>query len=92
MPLNLEGPVPNPFNPKTTISFTVVASGRVTLRVFDLAGRHVRTLMDETVVSGRHSIEWDGRNDTGRMVGSGVYFYTLEALGGKETRRMHLIQ
>jgi hypothetical protein len=70
---------PNPFNPSTTIGFSVSQSGPVVLDIYDLTGRHVRTLLRGGVAAGNHSVQWDGRDDRGSSVGSGVYFYRLRA-------------
>ncbi|RPJ49373.1 MAG: T9SS C-terminal target domain-containing protein, partial [Candidatus Latescibacterota bacterium] len=69
---------PNPFGPQTTIRFAVASSGRVTLALYDLAGRRVRILEDRVLGAGLHQSEWNGRDDAGRDVSSGVYFYRLE--------------
>jgi hypothetical protein len=68
---------PNPFNPVTTIRFALPAAGHVTLRVYDPAGRLVRTLIDGRLEGGWREIAWNGRDDTGRSVASGVYFCRL---------------
>jgi len=81
---------PNPFGPATTIAFQAPAGGDVLLRVFDPAGRVVRTLVDGSVDGGSHIASWDGRNDEGGLVGSGVYFYRFETDGVTETRKMIL--
>ena len=70
---------PNPFNPSTTIRFGLPMQSAITLRVFDLLGREVLTLAEETRPAGYHSIVWDGRDRNGSMVASGVYFFRLEA-------------
>jgi hypothetical protein len=70
---------PNPFNPSTTIGFSVSQSGSVLLDIFDLTGRHVRTLLSGQVAAGHHAVQWDGRDERGSFVGSGVYFYRLRA-------------
>jgi hypothetical protein len=69
---------PNPFGPGTTIRYAVGATGRVTLAVYDLAGRRVRLLEEGELAAGLHQTEWDARDDSGRPVSSGVYFYRLE--------------
>ncbi|MFH1681573.1 MAG: right-handed parallel beta-helix repeat-containing protein [Candidatus Eisenbacteria bacterium] len=69
---------PNPFGPGTTIHFGIDRSGPATLAVYDLAGRRVRLLRAGDLPAGRHQAEWDGRDDSGRPVSSGVYFYRLE--------------
>lgn len=70
---------PNPFNPSTTIGFSVSQSGSVLLDIYDLTGRHVRTLLSGGVAAGQHAVQWDGRDERGSSVGSGVYFYRLRA-------------
>ncbi len=83
---------PNPFNPKTSIAFTVAESGPVSLRVYNLAGRVVRTLVDELRMPNEYEVRWDGRDDSGNQVGSGVYYYSLEIAGERETKRMVLLK
>ena len=69
---------PNPFNPSTTISFSASQRGSAMLEIYDLTGRLVRTLLSGEVAAGNHSVLWDGRNERGTSVGSGVYFYRLK--------------
>ncbi len=85
--------VPNPFNPSTTIRFDVAGKGgRVTLQIFDVRGRLVRTLLDAPVAAGGKSVRWDGRDDAGGSVATGVYLYRLNAPGFSETRKMLLLK
>jgi PKD repeat protein len=85
--------VPNPFNPLTTISFDLARPSDVTLQVHDLQGRLVRTLLrGETVEQGRSSIVWNGKSDAGQQVAAGVYFYSIQADGFRDTRRMTLLK
>jgi hypothetical protein len=85
--------VPNPFNPTTTIRFDVPpAGGRVKLQIFDVTGRLVRTLVDRLETGGSQSVRWDGRNDRGRRVVSGLYLYRLEAPGYTKTRKLVLLK
>lgn len=72
---------PNPFNPMTTIEFMIATEGRVRLRVYDLRGRLVAILVDEVLPSGRHEVEWNGRDTDGREVASGGYLSRLETRG-----------
>ena len=65
---------PNPFNPKTTLRFTLPETGRVELTLHDPRGRRVRTLLHETLPEGEHRVDWNGRDDAGREQPSGVYF------------------
>jgi len=83
---------PNPFNPSTTIKFAVPRAGHVSLNVYDLAGRLVRTLVDGDLPADEHAVIWDGRNVSGRQVASGTYYYRLNADGFSETRQMMLIK
>ena len=70
---------PNPFNPETTIQFDITEKNIVTLQVFNLMGQLIRTLVSETKNPGFYSIKWDGRNDNGAYVSSGVYIYRIKA-------------
>jgi len=83
---------PNPFNPTTTIRFELGSAARVTLDVFDVRGRHIRTLADGRRPAGQHTVDWDGRDGGGVEVASGVYFYKLLSAGTLETRRMVLLK
>ncbi len=68
---------PNPFNPSTTIRFTVPQSGNVNIAIYDATGRHVRTLVDGHIDAGYHEVVWDGTDALGRQVSSGVYLCRL---------------
>jgi len=85
---------PNPFNPSTLITFALpeerTGPTEVSLRVFDLKGRLVRVLMEETVDADRHTVSWDGRDDRGQGAPSGVYIYRLDAGGQMAARTMTL--
>jgi len=83
---------PNPFNPSTTIRFEIASRGRAILRVYDVRGALVRTLFDETREAGPGSMMWDGHDDRGVVVTSGVYFYRLDARGDSRTRKMVLLK
>ena len=89
----LHGPVPNPFNPTTTVAFELPTQNAVSLHVFDLQGRLVRTLLSgEVVPQGRHEAVWDGRDASGRQAASGTYFFRLETGGQVETKRAVLVK
>ena len=83
---------PNPFNPTTTIKFSLPHASRITLHVYDILGRQVTTLMDGQMPAGRHRLIWDGTNDAGQTVSSGIYFYRLTAGKFVQTKRMLLIR
>ncbi len=83
---------PNPFNPATTIRFGLSEQARVRLRIYDVSGRLVRTLVDGVRGEGEHSERWNGTDHAGRAVASGVYFYCLEAGSFKETKKMVLLR
>jgi len=72
---NLEQNHPNPFNPKTVISYNLPRIQHVSLDIFNVQGQRVRTLVDEVQTSGRHDVEWDATNDAGDDVASGIYIY-----------------
>lgn len=77
--LALEQNRPNPFDPLTTIRFELVRRGHTTLRIYDVTGRLVRTLVDRRLDRDRHRVVWDGTDDSGRLVASGIYVYRLRA-------------
>jgi len=83
---------PNPFNPLTNISFTVDREGPVELAVYDLSGRKIRTLVRDTRGPGDHVVTWDGTDEAGSRVPSGMYFYQLAAGGDSSTRKMMLVK
>jgi len=84
--------VPNPFNPMTKISFDLSRSGAVRLGIYDLRGLLVRRLVSENLAAGSHTVRWDGMDDGGRSVSSGVYLYRLESLTGVQERKMVLVR
>jgi hypothetical protein len=79
---------PNPFTSGTVISFAVGSAGRVRLRIFDVTGRPVRTLVDGIMEANRYTWKWDALDDYGRPVAAGVYFYRLETPGFAATKKM----
>ncbi len=88
----LLGNYPNPFNPETTISYSVKDAASVRIEIFNSKGQHVRTLVDEIQASGWYSAVWNGRDDNGRPVSSGVYMYRMNAGNYHKTRKMILMQ
>jgi len=84
--------IPNPFNPSTTIGYAVSERGLVRVAIYDPAGRLVRTLVDDEKVAGAHTVGWNGRDQQGRKVASGVYFYQLSAGNTLITKKMVLLK
>ena len=81
--------IPNPFNPETRIAYEIPKAGEVTIEVFDLTGRKVRTLVHASEQPGSYQIVWDGRNDAGRTVSSGTYIYVMRC--GTYQKRMKAV-
>ena len=79
---------PNPFNPTTTISFTIPENETISLRIYDILGRNVRTLVEGGYAAGSYNIVWDATDMSGNTVSAGVYFYTIRAGSYVETKRM----
>ncbi len=88
----LEQNYPNPFNPETSIKFSLSEDSRVTLKVFNLLGQVVNTLVDENMPAGEHAILWNGKNERSEDVASGVYFYRIKAGDYESVRRMTLLR
>ncbi|HZE19843.1 MAG TPA: FlgD immunoglobulin-like domain containing protein, partial [Candidatus Angelobacter sp.] len=88
----LEPNTPNPFNPLTTIHFELDRAGPAVLRVFSVNGALVRTLVQKQLPPGRYRSQWDGRDEQGRPVGSGVYIYRLTAGARVLARKMSLLK
>ncbi|MCB0834841.1 MAG: T9SS type A sorting domain-containing protein, partial [Bacteroidetes bacterium] len=83
---------PNPFNPTTTIKFALPDAGRVRLVVYNILGQKVRELVDGFKDAGRYEVLWNGRNDKGQLVSSGLYIYRLESVKGIQSRKMLLVK
>ena len=83
---------PNPFNPTTRIEFTMERAGKAAVRVYDVTGKRVRTVFNGDAKAGPNSLVWDGRDERGRSVGSGVYLYSLFAGDVVQTRKMMLLK
>jgi hypothetical protein len=83
---------PNPFNPTTNIEFVIPEQEFVKITVFDILGNEVKTLLNQTVEPGQYSITWDSRNDNGRLLGSGIFFYTVQAGQFNQTKKMMLLR
>ena len=83
---------PNPFNPVTTIQYDVPDNGPVTIIIYDLTGRKIKTLVNQISTPGRYSIIWNGTNDFGKSISSGMYFYRMEAPGFKSVKKLMLLK
>ncbi|MFQ6104581.1 MAG: T9SS type A sorting domain-containing protein [Candidatus Glassbacteria bacterium] len=83
---------PNPFNPTTTVRFDVPKTSTVKLIIYDIHGRKVRTLVDRPLEAGQHTLTWNGRNEFGVRVASGVYFYRLTSEGFSQTKKMVVLK
>lgn len=91
--LRLHGVEPNPFNPRTAISFTLGETSVVTVQVHDARGRLVRTVVSGAELGpGRRSVLWDGTGDDGSSVASGVYFFAVRVRGYEQTVRGTLVR
>ena len=83
---------PNPFNPNTKIEFNIPMMEQVNISIYNLEGRLVKTLVDQVMNSGNHIVNWDGRNDIGSKVSTGMYIYQLKTNSVNMTRRMTFIK
>ena len=83
---------PNPFNPETNIHFTLPDQGRIVLKIYDILGREVNTLVDEEKPSGRYTVLWDGQNHLGQVVALGTYFYQIRFRDKIITRKIMLMR
>ena len=83
---------PNPFNPTTSISFTLPSESAVSLSIYNTTGQLVRTLSSGTFAAGTHTATWNARDNAGRSVASGVYLYRLASDHGTQMKRMVLVR
>ena len=83
---------PNPFNPETTISFEIAQAGRAKVEVYNSKGQRVRVLLDEMLQQGSHSVLWNGRNEAGSQVSSGVYFYRVSVDESEQYSKMIMVK
>jgi subtilisin family serine protease len=88
----LRGAYPNPFNPKTTISYDLPHEGMTKLAIYDTRGRLVRTLVSQPMSVGRHEVTWLGDDNQGRQMASGLYYYRIESGGFTATKAMTLLK
>ncbi len=88
----LYGNFPNPFRGQTRIEFQLPKAGRVNLAVYSVTGQLVKTLASENRAAGRHSVRWNGKDNAGRDISSGVYFYRLSGAGQSATGKLVLVK
>jgi hypothetical protein len=83
---------PNPFNPTTTIQFSLAQEGPVRIKIYDVTGKRVKTLVDRTMEAGLHTLSWDGTNDEGNPLGSGVYWSQMTAGSHVSNKKMIVLK
>lgn len=83
---------PNPFNPSTKINFSINNTSSVKLRIFDIKGETIKTLVEDYKNAGEYEVEWNGSNDSGKKQPTGVYFYELIVNGQKQVNKMLLLK
>lgn len=83
---------PNPFNPSTVIGYQIANNSQVSLKIYNMLGQEVRTLVNTTQSAGQYKVQWDGKDNSGKAVSSGIYFYRLEAGSFVKTRKMMLMK
>jgi hypothetical protein len=89
---SLDANYPNPFNPTTTISFTLTTAAQTSLEIFNSRGANVRTLMNEPLQASSYTVVWDGKDDNNQSVSSGIYFYKMTSGNQAQTRKMILMK
>lgn len=92
LPFDLKKNYPNPFNPETTIDFETFSEGKVTLEIFNSKGQLVKTLCNKTFPQGQHSIIWEGKDESGNKVASGIFFYSLSMNSQQKIKKMILLK
>lgn len=88
----LKGNFPNPFNPVTTIRYSVKENSPVTIDIFNVKGQRVRRLVNDTLNAGEHTVVWNGTDDTGRSVSSGIYYFKMNAGKYSSTKKMIMMK
>ena len=83
---------PNPFNPMTTINYQLPRKGLVNIRVYDLMGRNIRSLVNTVQDAGYRSVQWNATDDLGQPVTAGMYIYTIQTGDFRETKKMLLLK
>ena len=89
---NLSDAYPNPFNPSTTFSFSVPVEGNISLNIYDMSGRLIRSLVDGMLDQGYHNMVWNGLDNNGQAVSSGLYIYSLQGDDVSITKKMVMMK
>ena len=89
---NLSDAYPNPFNPTTSLIFSIPSDGQMSLSIYDMTGRLVSTLIDGYLKEGYHNVTWDGMDSNGNAVSSGMYIYSLNGEGVSITKKMVMMK
>ncbi|MCK4655272.1 MAG: T9SS type A sorting domain-containing protein, partial [Candidatus Cloacimonetes bacterium] len=83
---------PNPFNPQTTIQYSILQESKVELNIYNIKGQKVKQLINDQLSAGQHLVVWDGMDTNDKQVSSGIYFYKLEAGDYQKVRKMVLVK
>ena len=83
---------PNPFNPTTQIKYDLPKDAPVTIKIYDVVGRNIRTLFNSSQPAGQHSLHWNSRNEMGKEVAAGMYIYSIQAGEFRATKKMLLLK
>ncbi|HDY90050.1 MAG TPA: T9SS type A sorting domain-containing protein [bacterium] len=83
---------PNPFNPETVIPYRITETANVKITIYNVVGQHVKTLVNELTLSGSYSVTWNGTDEAGRQLNSGLYFYRIQAGTSTQTRKLMLMK
>ena len=86
------GAYPNPFNPATQIKYNLPEDSFVSIKIYDVMGRNIRSFINVNQAAGYHSVRWDAKNDVGEGVSAGMYIYTIQAGESRATKKMVLLK
>lgn len=89
---SLNGNYPNPFNPSTEISYNLVSAGNVTIDIYNAKGAKIRTLVNQAQTAGSHTVTWNGSDDNGNVLSSGIYFYKMGTDNTNDMKKMVLMK
>ena len=92
IPIKILKNYPNPFNPTTTISFEIAEKGKTEVEIFNIKGQKVKTLLNENLEAGQHSVIWNGKTDSEKQVSSGMYFYKVSVNNNQKISKMIMLK